>query len=339
MNLHPTLVTDIKAIIASSREKAIRAIDHERTLMYWHIGKRIFEEEQSGKDRADYGTYLIKYLSQQLQPEFGTGFSVRQLERYRQFYRVFPIATTLWTQLSWSQYKLLLSIDNENKRDFYMAESAKNNWTVRQLERQIYANLYERLLASNDREGVLAVAKNEKLPSDAREIIKDPIFLEFLGLKREAAYYEKDLEAAIITHLQEFLLELGNGFSFVARQKRIHIEGDEFFADLVFYNRLMQCFVIIEIKTTKLTHQDIGQLQMYVNYYDRVEKAAHEQATIGILLCASKNDAVVRFTLPEGQKQIYASRYQLYLPTEAQLLAEVQKELENFRENRQDNLV
>ena len=339
MNLHPTLVTDIKAIIASSREKAIRAIDHERTLMYWHIGKRIFEEEQAGKDRADYGTYLIKYLSQQLQPEFGTGFSVRQLERYRQFYRVFPIATTLWTQLSWSQYKLLLSIDNENKRDFYMAESAKNNWTVRQLERQIYANLYERLLASNDREGVLAVAKNEKLPSDAREIIKDPIFLEFLGLKREAAYYEKDLEAAIITHLQEFLLELGNGFSFVARQKRIHIEGDEFFADLVFYNRLMQCFVIIEIKTTKLTHQDIGQLQMYVNYYDRVEKAAHEQATIGILLCASKNDAVVRFTLPEGQKQIYASRYQLYLPTEAQLLAEVQKELENFRENREDNLV
>lgn len=332
MNLHPTLVADIKLIIAKSREKSIRAIDHERTLMYWHIGKRIFEEEQAGKDRADYGTYLIKYLSQQLQPEFGTGFSVRQINLYRQFYRVFPIVHTLYAQLSWSQYKLLLSIDNENKRDFYMAESAKSNWTVRQLERQIDANLYERLLLSNDREQVLALAKNEKLPSDAREIIKDPIFLEFLGFKKEAAYYEKDLEAAILTHLQEFLLELGNGFSFVARQKRIHIEGDEFFADLVFYNRLMQCFVIIEIKTTKLTHQDIGQLQMYVNYYDRVEKLTHEQPTIGILLCASKNDAVVRFTLPEGQQQIYASRYQLYLPTEQQLLAEVHKELNSFNE-------
>lgn len=336
MNLHPTLVADIKAIITRSKENAIRAVDHQRTLMYWHIGKRIFEEEQSGKERADYGTYLIKYLSKQLQPEFGTGFSVRQINLYRQFYRIFPIVHTLYAQLNWSQYKLLLSIDNQIKREFYIAESIKNNWTVRQLERQIDANLYERLLVSNDKDSVLAVAKNEKRPSDAREIIKDPIFLEFLGLKRESAYYEKDLEAAIITHLQEFLLELGNGFSFVARQKRIHIEGDEFFADLVFYNRLMQCFVIIEIKTTKLTHQDIGQLQMYVNYYDRVEKAAHEQATIGILLCAGKNDAVVRFTLPKGQKQIYASRYELYLPTEAQLLAEVQKELANFRENRQD---
>lgn len=336
MNLHPTLVNDIKTIITRSKENAIRAIDHERTLMYWHIGKRIFEEEQAGKERADYGTYLIKYLSQKLQPEFGTGFSVRQLERYRQFFRVFPIATTLWTQLSWSQYKLLLSIDNQSQREFYIAETIKNNWTVRQLERQISANLYERLLVSNDKDSVLAVAKNEKLPVDAKEIIKDPIILEFLGLKREAAYYERDLEGAIISHLQDFLLELGNGFSFVARQKRIHIGGDDFFADLVFYNRLMQCFVIVEIKTTKLTHQDIGQLQMYVNYYDRVEKLPQEQATIGILLCASKNDAVVRFTLPEGQKQIYASQYKLYLPTEQQLLDEVQKEMESFTAYKKD---
>lgn len=333
MNLHPTLVADIKAIIAVSKENAIRAVDHQRTLMYWHIGKRIFEEEQSGKDRADYGKYLTEYVARELEPEFGNGFSKRQIELFRQFYRLFPIANTLYSQLSWSQYKIILRIDNQHKRVFYIAESIKNNWTVRQLERQINASLYERLLVSNDKERVLAVAKNEKLPADAGEIIKDPIFLEFLGLKREAAYYEKDLEAAIITHLQEFLLELGNGFSFVARQKRIHIEGDEFFADLVFYNRLMQCFVIIEIKTTKLTHQDIGQLQMYVNYYDRVEKAAHEQPTIGILLCASKNDAVVRFTLPEGQQQIYASRYQLYLPTEQQLLAEVHKEMESFKEH------
>jgi predicted nuclease of restriction endonuclease-like (RecB) superfamily len=183
---------------------------------------------------------------------------------------------------------------------------------------------------SNDRESVLAVARNEKHPSDAKEIIKDPMFLEFLGLKRESSYYESDLENAIITHLQEFLLELGNGFSFVARQKRIHIEGDDFSVDLVFYNRLLQCFVIIEIKTGKLTHQDIGQLQMYVNYYDRVEKLSHENSTIGILLCASKNDSVVKFTLPEGQKQIIASQYKLYLPTEQQLLDEMHKELNNF---------
>jgi predicted nuclease of restriction endonuclease-like (RecB) superfamily len=283
-----TIIPDIKAIITTARDKAIRAVDNERTLMYWYIGQRIFEEEQEGKDRADYGTFLIKFLSKQLQPEYGSGFSVRQLERYRQFYRTFPIASALRTQLSWTQYKFLLVIDNQYKREFYVAESVKNSWTSRQLERQINSSLYERLLMSNDKESVLAVAKNEKLPSDAKEIIKDPMYLEFLGLKREASYYERDLESAIITHLQDFLLELGNGFSFVARQKRIHIDGDEFFTDLVFYNRILQCFVIIEIKTDKLTHQDIGQLQMYVNYYDRVEKLPHENPTIGILLCANK---------------------------------------------------
>lgn len=330
MLIHPSIISDIKSIIAQSKERAIRAVDHQRTLMYWHIGKRIFEEEQEGKDRADYGKYLIKYLSEQLQPEFGSGFTHRQLERYRQFYRTFPIATALRTQLSWTQYKLLLSVDSEEKREFYIAETVKNNWSSRQLERQVYSNLYERLLLSNDKESVLAVAKNEKLPSDAKEIIKDPMYLEFLGLKREASYYEKDLEAAIITHLQDFLLELGNGFSFVARQKRIHLEGDEFFVDLVFYNRILQCFVIIEIKTHKLTHQDIGQLQMYVNYYDRIEKLPHENPTIGILLCANKNDAVVKFTLPEDEKHIVATQYNLYLPTEKQLLDEVNKELESF---------
>lgn len=331
-----SIIPDIRAIIETSKEHAIRAVDNERTIMYWTIGKRIFEEEQQGKERADYGTYLIKYLAEQLQPEYGSGFSYRQLNWYRQFYRTFPIVSTLWTQLSWSQYKLLLAIDNEHKREFYIAETVKNNWTVRQLERQINSSLFERLLASSDKESVLAVAKNEKLPSDAREIIKDPMYLEFLGLKREAAYYEKDLEQAIITHLQEFLLEIGNGFSFVARQKRIHIEGDEFFVDLVFYNRLLQCFVLIEIKTHKLTHQDIGQLQMYVNYYDRIEKNNNENPTIGILLCADKNDGVVKFTLPESNKSIIASQYHLYLPTEQQLLEEVKKELANFEEDKKE---
>src|SRR5690606_2633464 len=205
MIINQSIITDIKNIIVQSKDKAIRAVDHQRTLMYWHIGKRIFEEEQEGKERADYGKFLIKYLSEQLQPEFGSGFSVRQINLYRQFYRTFPIVHTLYAQLSWSQYKLLCSVDSKSKRDFYSAEAIKNNWTVRQLERQIYSNLYERLLVSNDKEDVLSVAKNEKLPSDAKEIIKDPVYLEFLGLKRETAYYEKDLENAIITHLQEFL--------------------------------------------------------------------------------------------------------------------------------------
>ncbi len=329
---HQTIISDIKEMITQSRASAVRAVDFQRVLMYWHIGKRIFEEEQRGQVRADYGRYLIKSLAQQLQPEFGSGFSARQLERYRQFYRCFPIASALRTQLNWTQYKLLLSFDDTDEREFYIAECVKNNWSSRQLERQIHSNLYERLLLSNDKQSVLAVARNDVLPSDPKQIIKDPMVLEFLGLRRESAYYEKDLEQAIITHLQDFLLELGNGFSFVARQKRLHLDGDEFFVDLVFYNRLLQCFVIFEIKTHKLTHQDLGQLQMYVNYFDRVEKLAHENPTIGVLLCADKNDSVVKFSLPENQKQIFASQYRLYLPSEDTLLEEVQKEIKNFEQ-------
>ncbi|UTA67289.1 YhcG family protein [Emticicia sp. 21SJ11W-3] len=332
MIISQSVITDIKAIILNSQEKAIRSVDHERTMMYWLIGQRIFEEEQQGKDRADYGNYLTKFVAEQLEPEYGSGFSKRQIELFRQFYRTFPIANTLYSQLSWSQYKLLIRLDNQDKIAFYIAETIKNNWTVRQLERQIHSSLWERLLMSNDRESVLAVARNEKQPSDAKEIIKDPMYLEFLGLHREASYYEKDLEQAIITHLHDFLLELGNGFAFVARQKRLHIEGDEFFIDLVFYNRLLQCFVIIEIKTTKFTHQDIGQLQMYVNYYDRYEKREFENPTIGILLCAEKNNAVVKISLPEDNKTIFASEYKLYLPTEQQLIEEIKKEIEK-REN------
>ncbi|GEP92369.1 PDDEXK nuclease domain-containing protein [Chitinophaga terrae (ex Kim and Jung 2007)] len=272
-------------------------------------------------------------MAEQLEPEYGSGFSKRQIELFRQFYRTFPIANALRSQLGWTHYKMLIRIDNQEQREFYIAEAIKNNWTTRQLERQIHSSLWERLLMSNDRENVLAVARNEKQPSDAKEIIKDPMYLEFLGLHREASYYEKDLEQAIITHLHDFLLELGNGFAFVARQKRLHIEGDEFFIDLVFYNRLLQCFVIIEIKTTKLTHQDIGQLQMYVNYYDRYEKREFENPTIGILLCAEKNNAVVKISLPEDNKTIIASEYKLYLPTEQQLIEEVKKEIEKRDNN------
>ena len=338
MLINQELIHQIQSIIAKAKDRAIRSVDNERVLMYWQIGKVIFEEEQQGKDRADYGKYLIKSISETFQPQFGSGFSIRQLERNRQFYRTFPIATALRTQFSWTHYKTLISIDNEDKREFYIAEASKNNWNARQLERQVNSQLFERLLLSNDVQSILAVAREEKLPTDAKEIIKDPMVLEFLGLKREAAYYEKDLEAAIITHLQDFILELGNGFAFVARQKRIHIDGDEFFIDLVFFNRLLQCFVIIEIKTSKLSHQDIGQLQMYVNYFDRYEKQEFENPTIGILLCTDKNDAVVKITLPENNNTIIASKYQLYLPTEQQLIEEVKKEIEKLdNQSKNDN--
>ena len=256
------IIEDARTIINSARSSAVRSVDFCRVQMYWNLGKRIFEEEQQGKARADYGTYLIKNLAGTLESEYGSGFGVRQLEQSRQFY---------------------------------------------------------------DKEKVLSVARKERIPENPTDIIKDPMILEFLGLERKAEYYEKDLESALIDHLQQFLLELGNGFSFIARQKRLLIEDDEYFADLVFYNRLLRCFVVIELKTKKLTHEDLGQLQMYVNYFDRNEKLPDENPTIGILLCTAKNDEMVKMTLPKDNKTILASKYELYLPSEETLKAEVKK--------------
>ena len=318
-----TFVGEIRTIIDNARSAAIRSVNFNRVQMYWNIGKRIVEEEQHGKERADYGTYLIKNLAKELEPEYGSGFGVRQLEQSRQFYRTYPIANTLRSQLNWSQYRRLIQIEDPDKREYYELESVNGGWTARETERQINSMLYERLLLSNEKEKVLAVARNQKIPESPTEVIKDPMVLEFLGLERKAAYYEKDLESAIISHIAEFLLEMGKGFSFVARQKRILLEDDEFFADLVFYNRLLRCFVVVELKTGKLTHQDLGQLQMYVNYYDRCEKQEDENPTIGILLCSDKNDTVVKMALPENNSTILASKYQLYLPTTEQLIKEI----------------
>jgi predicted nuclease of restriction endonuclease-like (RecB) superfamily len=316
-------VGEIRTIIDNARSAAIRSVDFNRVQMYWNIGRRIVEEEQHGKERADYGTYLIKNLAKELEPEYGSGFGVRQLEQSRQFYRTYPIANTLRSQLNWSQYRRLIQIEDPDKREYYELESVNGGWTARETERQINSMLYERLLLSNEKEKVLAVARNQRIPESPTEVIKDPMVLEFLGLERKAAYYEKDLESAIISHIAEFLLEMGKGFSFVARQKRILLEDDEFFADLVFYNRLLRCFVVVELKTGKLTHQDLGQLQMYVNYYDRCEKQEDENPTIGILLCSDKNDTVVKMALPEDNSTILASKYQLYLPTTEQLIKEI----------------
>ena len=327
IKIREKFVSEIRDIIISAKNNAIRSVDRERVQMYWQLGERIFVEEQQGKERAEYGSYLIKELAERIETEFGSGFSVRQLEQCRQFYKTYPITNAVRSQLNWFQYRLLIQIDDKDKREYYELEALNNNWTGRELERQINSSLYERLLLSNDKESVLAVARKERIPQKSTEIIKDPMVLEFLGLKQETSYYEKDLESALITHLQGFLLELGNGFSFVARQKRILLEDDEFFIDLVFYNRLLRCFVVIELKTHKITHEDLGQLQMYVNYYDRKEKLPEENPTIGILLCADKNNALVKYSLPENNKTIMASKYQLYLPSEQQLLDELNQSI------------
>ncbi len=318
-------VVEVRQIIDEARSNAVRSVDFCRVQMYWNIGRRIFEEEQQGKDRADYGTYLIVNLAKDLEPEYGSGFGYRQLYRARQFYRLYPIVSALRTQLNWSQYKQLIAIEDADKREYYELEAVNNCWTGRELERQINSLLYERLLLSSDKESVLAVARKQRIPQGPKEVIKDPMVLEFLGLEKKSQYYETDLESTLIEHLQKFMLEMGNGFAFVARQKRILIEDDEFFVDLVFYNRLLRCFVLIELKTGKLTHQDIGQLQMYVNYYDRIEKLPEENATIGILLCTSKNDTVVKMSLPENNSTIMTAQYTLYLPSEEQLKKEIEE--------------
>jgi len=289
------LVQDARQIIENARKNAVRSVDFCRVQMYWNLGRRIFEEEQHGKKRADYGAYIVKSLAEKLEAEYGSGFSKRQLEFCRQFYNIFPIANALRSQLNWSQYRMLIQISDPDKREYYELEAVNNSWNGRELERQINSQLYERLLLSNDKESVLAVARKERIPKTPQEVIKDPMILEFVGLKMNSAFYESDLEGAIISHITDFLLELGKGFS----------------------------FVVIEIKTGKITHQDLGQLQMYVNYHDRIEKLPDENPTIGILLCAGKNDSAVKMTLPEGNKTILASEYKLYLPTTEELIGEI----------------
>lgn len=256
------------------------------------------------------------------------------MEQARQFYVEYPIANALRSQFNWTQYRSLIQIADKDKREYYELEAANNCWTARQMQRQINSMLYERMLLSNDKEAVLAMARKERMPEKPHEIVKDPMVLEFLGLEKRSHYYESDLETELINHLQDFILELGNGFTFVARQKRILLEDDEFFIDLVFYNRLGRRFVIFELKAGEVTHQDLGQLQMYVNYYDRTEKLPEENPTIGILLCTAKNDTLVKMTLPADNSTIVASKYQLYLPTEQQLIAEVEKVKKEWEESR-----
>ena len=284
---------------------------------YWNIGKSIIEE-QGGNEKAEYGTGLLKELSKQMTQDFGKGFTVANLKNMRQFYLTFPNGYALRSELSWTHYRLLMRVENENAREFYMQEAVKSQWSTRQLERQINSFKNKEQVAEE-----IQTLEPAKKPED---VIRDQYVLEFLGLKSNDDFYESDLEQALITHLQKFLLELGRGFSFVARQRRITFDGRHFRIDLVFYNYILKCFVLIDLKVGDLTHQDLGQMQMYVHYYERELMNEGDNPPIGIVLCADKSESVVKYTLPENETQIFASKYKLYLPSEEELLRELNQE-------------
>ena len=292
---------------------------------YWNIGKSIIEE-QGGNEKAEYGTGLLKELSKQMTKDFGKGFTVTNLKYMRQFYLMFPNGHALRDELSWTHYRLLIKVENDNAREFYMQEAVKSQWSTRQLERQINSFFYERLLSSKNKEQVAEEIQTLEPAKEPEDIIRDPYVLEFLGLNSNDDFYESDLEQALITHLQRFLLELGRGFSFVARQKRITFDGWHFRIDLVFYNYILKCFVLIDLKVGDLTHQDLGQMQMYVHYFERELMNEGDNPPIGIMLCADKSESVVKYTLPENETQIFASKYKLYLPSEEELLRELNQE-------------
>lgn len=317
------LYDQIRQVLLDAQSGVYRAVNTAMVHAYFEIGRLIVEDEQHGEARAGYGEETLKALSEKLKADFGKGFSVRNLMNMRSFYLTFKNRQTLSAKLSWSHYTLIMRIDNEQARDFYVKEAESENWSVRELDRQINSLLFERLALSRNKAEVKALAEQGQVLDSPRDVIKDPYVLEFLGLPEQAAYSEKDVETALIDNLQDFLLELGKGFTFVARQKRITLDADHFYIDLVFYNRLLRCFVLIDLKIGKLTHQDIGQMQMYVNCYDRDIRTEDENHTIGIVLCHDKKETIARYTLPEDNTQIFTSKYKLYLPTEAELVREV----------------
>lgn len=351
--------TQVVVLLQSAREKIVRTVNQTMVLTYFEIGRMLVEEEQGGRERADYGKRLLKNLSKRLTEEFGKGFSVDNLENMRRFYFAYgnsetpsrnssksisettsrkssdkkPQTTSAESiskelNLSWSHYLKLMRIDDESERKFYEIESFKNNWSVRELQRQFDSALYTRLVLSRDKSKVKELSEKGLILEKPKDAIKDPYILEFIGLPEHTEYSESELEQELINKLENFLLELGNGFTFVARQKRISFDDKHFRIDLVFYNRVLKCFVLIDLKIGELKHQDLGQMQMYVNYYDREIRLEDENKTIGIVLCKDKSESVVEYTLPENNKQIFASKYKTVLPSKEEL-----KLLINEKEN------
>ncbi|MCD8099386.1 MAG: PDDEXK nuclease domain-containing protein [Oscillospiraceae bacterium] len=312
----------IRGYVIDAQRQVYSAVNSAMVNAYWNIGKAIYEV-CGENDRAAYGKQVLQFISERLTAEFGKGYSIRNLRNMRRFYLMFQIRQTVSAELSWSHYQLLMRVEDENARNFYAQEAAKSGWSVRQLQRQINTMYYNRILASKGKDSVSAEIQTTVPKPEYERIVKDPYVLEFLDLPQNEHFYESDLEQALIDHLQKFLLELGRGFSFVARQKRITFDGRHFYIDLVFYNYILKCFVLIDLKTEDLTHQDIGQMQMYVNYYTREMMNEGDNPPIGILLCADKSDTLVRYTLPEDNTQIYAAKYMAYMPTEEELKREL----------------
>jgi predicted nuclease of restriction endonuclease-like (RecB) superfamily len=334
----------IVELLKEARKSVVRTINKTMVLTYFEIGRIIVEEEQKGKIRAEYGKELLKGLSDKLTAEFGKGFSITNLKQMRQFYLTYSISDTVLEKienskkqqlpsvsfeksqtlsdefnLSWSHYLFLMRIDNQDERKFYEKEAIENNWSLRELKRQFNSALYERLVLSRDKNGVKQLSEKGQIIEKPQDTLKDPYILEFVGLKESTRYNETELEQKLIDKLEHFLLELGKGFAFIGRQVRFTFNEEHFRVDLVFYNRLLRCFVLIDLKIGQLTHQDLGQIQMYVNYYDRHVKLPEENKTIGIILCKDKNDALVEITLPENNEQIFASKYLTVLPSKEEL--------------------
>jgi predicted nuclease of restriction endonuclease-like (RecB) superfamily len=357
----------VRGIIESARAGAARSVDTAQVVSNWLIGREIVEEEQGGEKRAAYGRRIIERLSERLMAEYGRGYSVQNLQYIRRFSISFPellgvkpipqplvgefsvppqkeidaigppVVAESWrpgllsTKLCWRHYLALLRVDGREKRDFYEIEAVKNNWAGRELERQINSLLYERLARSKDKAGLMELATKGQEIAKPGDVFKDPLVLDFLCVPMTPKLTESDLEEALIANMQKFLLELGRGFAFVSRQERLAVDGDLFFVDLVFYHAVLKCYALVELKVGKLTHHHIGQMLFYVNYFDRERRSEGDGPTLGLILCTDKNDAVVQYTLGEANKAIFASRYKLYLPSEAELREEVQREVRSFR--------
>lgn len=324
-------IQDIKQILAQARQKAYTAVNAAMVEAYWQIGKRIVEEEQNGKERADYGKEIIQTISDEMTIEFGKGFTGRNIRNFRQFYLTFPnpeIWKTLSSKLSWSHFQRVLKVSDEKARMYYLREAAENTWSVRTLDRNISTLYYQRLLSSDNKE----IVKNEMLEEtkglqhNTFDFIKNPAVLEFLNLPTGLSYTEKGLEKTLIDNLQKFILELGKGFAFVARQEHIKTETSDFYIDLVFYNYILKCFVIVELKTHKISHQDIGQLDMYVRMYDDLKKQESDSPTIGLLLCTETDSIIAKYSVLSENKQLFASKYIDYLPTEEELVREIEQQ-------------
>jgi predicted nuclease of restriction endonuclease-like (RecB) superfamily len=328
-----SLYLEIKQILDTARARVYRTANFAMVSAYWEIGRRIVEFEQKGEARAEYGKEVLANLSKKLTVEYGKGFALTNLRYFRLFYNAFPIRHALRDELTWTHYRLLLNVENEKARQYYIEECIQQNWSTRSLERQINSFYYERILSSQNKDLIKKEAESNTDTYSPLDFVKDPYVLEFLNLKSNTDFYEKDLETALLSKLEEFLLELGKGFSFVSRQKRISAEDDHFYVDLVFYNYILKCFVLIDLKLGKLSHQDIGQMDLYVRYFEENIKQDSDSPTIGIILCSEKNETIVKYSILKESTNLFASKYSLYLPTEEEFKKELENELLQLKLN------